>query len=61
MKYYHVIIEKNHPFLTGTEEAEKMRDTRREIICKGKAHAPEGWHIVGVCGYHEKPTEASEK
>jgi hypothetical protein len=57
MKYYHVIIEKNHPFWTGTEELEKMKNTRREIICKGKAYAPEGWHIVGVCGYHEKPTE----
>jgi hypothetical protein len=59
MKYYHVIIEKNHPFWTGTKEAEKMKDTRREIICKGKARAPDGWHIVGVCGYHEEPTQKS--
>lgn len=60
MKYYHVIIEKNHPFWTGTEESEKMKDTRREIICSGKVRCPDGWRIIGVCGYHEKPTEKTK-
>lgn len=61
MKYYHVIIEKNHGFWEGEKGAEKMKETRQEIICKGKARAPEGWHIVGVCGYHEKPAEDGEQ
>lgn len=52
MKYYHVIIEKKRHW------SEPNTDTaRQEIICKGKVHCPEGWRIVGVCGYHEKPTE----
>lgn len=57
MKYYHVIIEKAHGFWEGEEAAEKMKDTRREIICPGKVRCPAGWRIVGVCGYHEKPAE----
>ena len=61
MKYYHVIIEKNHGFFSGTKESERMKDTRREIICKGRATAPEGWHIIGICGYHEKQTEENEQ
>ena len=61
MKYYHVIIEKNHCFWEGEKGAEKAKETRREIICKSKAQAPEGWHIVGVCGYHEEPTEREFK
>lgn len=52
MKYYHVIIErKQHWSNPNTDK------TRTEIICKGKVRCPEGWQIVGVCGYHEKPTE----
>lgn len=57
MKYYHVIIEKKHAYWEGSEKAEKMKDTRQEIICPGKVRCPEGWRIVGVCGYHEKPTD----
>lgn len=57
MKYYHVIIEKNHGFWEGEEEAEKMKNTRREIICKGKVRCPDGFYVVGVCGYHERSDE----
>lgn len=50
MKYYHVIIEKNHHW-----SVPNMDTTRQEIICKGRVRCPEGWHIGGVCGYHEEP------
>lgn len=60
MKYYHVIIEKQHNFWEGEKAAEKMKDTRQEIICKGRVHCPEGWRVVGVCGYHEAPAQQED-
>jgi hypothetical protein len=57
MKYYHVIIEKKHGYFEGEKAAEKMKETRQEIICENKVRCPEGWRIVGVCGYHEEPTK----
>lgn len=53
-KYYHVIIEKKAHWSVPEKE---VCQTRQEIICKGKVRCPEGWRIVGVCGYHEEPTE----
>lgn len=53
MKHYHVIIEKKHGYFEGEKGAEKMRETRREIICRGKIRCPDGWNIICVCGYHE--------
>lgn len=52
MKYYHVIIERKAHWSTPNIDT-----TRREIICPGRVRCPEGWRIVGVCGYHEKITE----
>ena len=54
MKYYHVIIEKEARF-------GKAEDARCEIICPGKVRCPKGYKIIGVCGYHEKPTEAEKE
>lgn len=61
MKYYHVIIEKKHAFWQGEKEAEKMKDTRREIICPGRVCCPDGWKIIGVCGYHESPQKTTRE
>ena len=61
MKYYHVIIEKKSAFWEGEKSAEKMKDTRCEIICPVKVRCPEGYKIIGVCGYHEKPTETEKE
>ena len=54
MKYYHVIIEKKAHW---SEPEKNVQETRCEIIGPGKVRCPEGWRIVGVCGYHEKTTE----
>lgn len=61
MKYYHVIIEKKHAFFEDEKAAEKMKDTRCEIICPGKVHCPKGYKIIGVCGYHEKPSKSGKE
>lgn len=57
-KYYHVIIEKKAHW---SRPESVIHETRREIICKNKVQCPEGWRIVGVCGYHEKPNEKEIK
>ena len=54
MKYYHVIIEPNHGYFEDSKKAAEMKSQRREIICPNKVRCPNGWRIVGVCGYHEK-------
>lgn len=54
-KYYHMIIEKNGHW------SEDMTSTRREYIDKRQGRAPQGWHVVGVCGYHEENNYDSTK
>lgn len=58
MKYYHIIIEKNAPW--GICDPVKTQETRREII-RSHITAPAGWHVVGVCGYHEEPTKREKR
>ena len=45
MKYYHMIVE---PLAGGK---------RKEYISKTQGAAPDGYKCIGVCGFHEKPTE----
>jgi hypothetical protein len=51
-KYYHMIIQ---------HECDHRGDTRREYISKKQGSHPIGWRVIGVCGYHEKPSERSNK
>ena len=52
-KYYHMIIEKE------AHCSEDMSHTRKEYISKKQGDHPRGWKVIGVCGYHEKPSERS--
>ena len=54
-KYYHMIIEKEAHW------GEDMSHTRREYISKKQGDHPVGWKVIGVCGYHEVPSERSNK
>lgn len=51
-KYYHMIIQHEHDY-TG--------ETRREYISKKQGDHPRGWKVIGICGYHEKPSERNNK
>ena len=49
-KYYHMIIQHERDY-TG--------ETRTEYISKKPGSHPAGWKVIGVCGYHEVPSERS--
>ena len=55
MKYYHMII--------GIPGRERMGDksSRKEYISRKQGDAPEGWICVGVCGYHERREDESQR
>ena len=55
MRLYHMNIEHNGAWDISPEE-------RRVYISKHQGAAPEGWHCVAVCGYHDVPgkTENNE-
>ena len=49
-KYYHMIIQHEH---------DPTGETRTEYISKKQGSHPAGWRVIGVCGYHEVPSERS--
>lgn len=48
MRFYHMIVEDN---FTGE---------RYEHISRTQGATPRGCKLIGVCGYHEKPTESND-